>query len=141
MSGLDLDRVERTLHALLARDERPVTYRDRSMGEVLSASLEAASSRTGLLPAFLAAGQSVWREATGAGFDLDIVRDRDALLGFRVRGVGAPSFAAVMLATMEATAQAARPDAILINAFNVIWSEAARARPAPTSHAAAGASP
>ncbi len=48
MSGLDLDRVERTLHALLARDPRPVTYHDRSTGEVVPVTPEAASSRAGL---------------------------------------------------------------------------------------------
>lgn len=139
MSGLDLDRVERTMQALLARDPRPVTYHDRATGEVVPVSPEAAASPSGLLPAFLVAGQAVWRELTGAGFDLDVVRDPKALLGFRVRGVGASSFATVMLATMEAAAQGSRTDAIVVNDFNAIWSEAARSRAAPST--SAGASP
>ena len=139
MSRLDLDRVERTMHALLARDPRPVTYHDRSTGEVVPVTPEAASSRDGLLPAFLAAGQVVWRDLTGAGFYLDVVRDPKALLGFRVRGIDASSFATVMLATMEAAAQASRAGAIVVNDFNVIWSEAARNRVTPAS--SAGASP
>ena len=139
VSALDLDRVERTMQALLSRDPLVVTYHDRSTGDVLSVSPEAAASRTGLLPAFLAAGQVVWRDLTGAGFDLDVVRDPAALFGFRVRGIGASSFATVMLATMEATAQASRAGAIVVNDFNLIWSEAARSRATPTS--STGASP
>ncbi len=81
----------------------------------------------------------VWRDLTGAGFDLDVVRDPKALLGFRVRGIDASSFATVMLATMEAAAQASRAGAIVVNDFNVIWSEAARNRVTPAS--SAGASP
>ena len=139
MSALDLDRLERTMQALLSRNPLDVTYQDRSTGDVVSVSLEAAASRSGLLPAFLAAGQVVWRDLTGAGFDLDVVRDPAALLGFRVRGVGASSFATVMLATMEATAQASRAGAIVVNDFQAIWSEAMRSRTAPAG--APGASP
>jgi len=139
VSALDLDRVERTMQALLSRDPLVVTYHDHSTGDVLSVSPEAAASRTVLLPAFLAAGQVVWRDLTGAGFDLDVVRDPSALFGFRVRGIGASSFATVMLATMEATAQASRAGAIVVNDFNLIWSEAARSRATPT--ASTGASP
>ena len=58
---------------------------------------------------FVVAGEAVWREATGKGFSLDIVRDPHALLGYRLRGIGAGHFATVMLATMEATAQVAGP--------------------------------
>ncbi len=84
VSALDLDRVERTMQALLSRDPLVVTYHDRSTDDVLSVSPEAAASRTGLLPAFLAAGQVVWRDLTGAGSDLDVVRDPAALFGFSV---------------------------------------------------------
>jgi hypothetical protein len=142
VSGLDLERVEHTMQALLARDPRSVTYHDRSTGEVVQVSVEAASSRSGMLPAFLAAGQVVWRDITGAGFELDIVRDPEALLGFRVRSVGAVSFATVMLATMEATEQAACSGAIVVNAFGPIWSDAARSRAAAAARPeAAGPAP
>ena len=62
--------------------------------------------------------RGVWREATRKGFALDIVRDREALLGYRLQGIGAGSFTAVMLATMEATAQVARLGAIVVNDLN-----------------------
>ena len=139
MSALDLDRVERTMQALLSRDSRAVTYHDQSTGDVVSVSPQAAASRDGLLPAFLAAGQVVWRDLTGAGFDLDVVRDPAALVGFRVRGIGATSFATLMLATMEAAARASRAGAIVVNDFEIVRSEAARSRPTPTM--SAGPSP
>ena len=86
----------------------------------------------------------MWREATGVGFELEIVRDTDALLGYRLRGVGAGSFTAVMLAMMEATSQIARPEAIVLSDLSVVWSAANKriARVAtPSSRPRAGARP
>ena len=85
------------------------------------------ASASGLLPALVVAGEAVWREVTGKGFELDIVRDPQALLGYRLRGIGAGNFATVMLATMEAAEQAAQPGAIVVNDLNAVW-EAATAR-------------
>ena len=59
---------------------------------------------------------------TGKGFALDIVRDPQALLGYRLRAIGAGNFATVMLATMEAIHQVARPEAIPLNDFGALWS-------------------
>ncbi len=98
----------------------------------------------GLLPALVVAGEAVWREATGKGFALDIVHDPEALLGYRLRGINDGSFTTVMLATMEAVAQVARPGAIVVNDLNALW-VAATGRiehsvgPQPSS--GAGASP
>jgi len=58
------------------------------------------------------------------GLTLDIVRNPQALLGYRLRGIGAGHFATVMLATMEATAQVAEPSAIVVNELNTLWSAA-----------------
>ena len=104
-SGVSVETVSRTMEALLTREGRPVIYHDIATGADLPVSAKNTASPTGLLPALVVAGEAVWREATGTGFGLDIVRDRDALLGFRLRGIGAGSFTTVMLATMEATAQ------------------------------------
>jgi len=103
-----------------------------------------AASPSGLLPAFVVAGEAVWREATGNGFSLDIVRDPQALLGYRLRGIGAGHFATVMLATIEATSQVAGPMAIVVNELNALWSTVTgrierRTRFSP--HAGAGAAP
>jgi hypothetical protein len=135
VSAVDLDRVERTMAALFSTGGRAIQYHDRTTGEVLSVTPEAAASPQGLLPAFLVAGEAVWRDVTGKGFDLEIARDREALLGYRLRGIGAANFATVMLATMEATEQVARPNAIVVNELNTIWLAATirqAAEPAPS---------
>ena len=137
MSGVDLGPVERTMAALLGRQSREIQYHDRSTGEILVVSADVAASPSGLLPALMVAGEAVWREATGKGFDLDIARDRDALLGYRLRGIRSGNFATVMLATLEATEQAAWRGPLVVNELNAIWSAAtarheAVPRPSPS---------
>jgi hypothetical protein len=142
--SVNLDAVSRTMEALLAHDRRRFVYLDWATGEELAVSPPSAASPAGLLPAFLVAGEAVWREATGNGFALDIVRDHQALLGYRLQGIGAGSFATVMLAAMEATAQIAGPSAILVNDLGALWSAAIERiehRPQLSSRAAGGAAP
>jgi len=113
-------------------------------GQDLVVSPLSAASPSGLLPAFVVAGEAVWREATGNGFSLDIVPDPQALLGYRLRRIGAGHFATVMLATMEATAQVAGPKAIVVNDLNALSSAATDRidhRTRPFSRAGAGAAP
>ena len=143
-SGVSVETVSRTMEALLIREGRPVIYHDIATGADLPVSAKNTASPTGLLPALIVAGEAVWREATGTGFGLDIVRDRDALLGFRLRSIGAGSFTTVMLATMEATAQVTGSGVVVASDLNALWSAAterveqnARAQP----RSAPGASP
>ena len=115
------------MDALLLREGRDVIYRDRTVGRRSGRVISVTWPRR--LPLRLAAragvaGEAVWREATGKGFALDIVRDPEALLGYRLRGIGDGSFTTVMLATMEATAQVARPGAIVVNDLNALWAAA-----------------
>jgi len=124
MSAVSVAAIERTMRALLAREARSIVYRDGATGEDLPVTPVSTASAAGLLPALVVAGESVWREATGRGFALDIVRDPEALLGYRLRDIGAGSFTTVMLATMEAMAQVARPGAIVVNDLNALWSAA-----------------
>ena len=124
MTAVSVESVSRTLEALLTRDTRSVVYRDGATGQDLVVSPLSAASPAGLLPVFVVAGEAVWREATGNGFSLDIVPDHQALLGYRLRGIGAGHFSTVMLATMEATAQVAGPSAIVVNELNALWSAA-----------------
>ncbi len=121
-SGVSVETVSRTIEALLIREGRPVVYHDIATGADLPVSAKNTASPTGLLPALIVAGEAVWREATGTGFGLDIVRDRDALLGFRLRGIGAGSFTTVMLATMEATAQVTGSGVVVASDLNALWS-------------------
>jgi hypothetical protein len=132
------------MEVLLVQGGRSIAYRDKAGGQDLVVSPLGAASPSGLLPVFVVAGEAVWREATGSGFSLDIVRDPQALLGYRLRGIGAGHFATVMLATMEAAAQAAGPSAIVVNDLNALWSAATdrierQRRPSP--RAGAGAAP
>ena len=144
MSAVSVELVSRTMEALLAREGRAIVYRDRASGQDLVVSPTSAACPPGLLPAFVVAGEAVWREATGKGFSLDIVRDPQSLLGYRLRGIGAGHFATVMLATMEATAEVAGPSAIIVNELNALWSAATdriARQPRLTPRAAAGAAP
>lgn len=102
---VDVSTVERTMRALAQQSPLAFSYRDPTTGDRHVLSPEALSSESGYLPAIVSAGEAVWREATGTGFNLDIARDPDAMLGYRLRGIGHDSFAAVMLASMEALAQ------------------------------------
>ena len=144
MSAVSVESVSRTLEALLTRGKRSVVYRDGATGQDLVVSPLSAASPSGLLPAFVVAGEAVWREATGNGFSLDIVPDPQALLGYRLRRIGAGHFATVMLATMEATAQVAGPSAIVVNDLNALWSAATdriERHTRPFSRAGAGVAP
>ncbi len=144
MSAVSVETISRTTEALLVREGRPVVYYDQARGAELPVTPGTAASATGLLPALVAAGEAVWREATGKGFALDIVRDRDAVLGYRLRGIGAGSLTTVMLAMMEATAQVTGSGVIVASDFNAVWAAATerverRAQVEP--RATAGATP
>ena len=144
MSEVSVETISRTMEAVLVREGRPVVFLDQAHGAGLPVTPGTAASATGLLPALVVAGEAVWREATGKGFALDIVRDRDAMLGYRLRGIGAGSLTTVMLATMEATAQVTGSGVIVASDFNAVWSAATerverRAQVEP--RATAGATP
>jgi hypothetical protein len=124
MSAVNVEAVGRTLRVLLEQAERPILYRDPATGTHLTVDPQTVGSPTGFLPPFVVAAEAVWREATGKGFALDMIRDPDALLGYRLRAIGAGSFTTVMLASMEAINQVARPEAIVISEFNALWSAA-----------------
>lgn len=124
MNGVSVDSVSRTMQVLLARAARPVVYHDPANGARLELDARTAGAPEGFLPAFVVAGEAVWREAAGKGFALDIVGDSSALLGYRLRRIGAGTFASVMLASMEAMHQVMRPEAIVVSDFNRLWSSA-----------------
>ena len=121
MSAVDVEQVGRTMRVLLERTGRPIVYEDPASGSQLHLDASAASAATGFLPAFLVAGEAIWQETTGKGFSLDIARDDRALLGYRVEGIGAGTFATVMLSAMEAMHQVSSPGAIVVSDFNDLW--------------------
>jgi hypothetical protein len=121
MSAVDVEQVGRTMRVLLERTGRPVVYDDPASGARLTLDALAASASTGFLPAFLVAGEAIWQETTGKRFSLDIARDDRALLGYRVEGIGAGTYATVMLSAMEAMHQVSSPNAIVVSDFNDLW--------------------
>jgi hypothetical protein len=132
VSAVDLDAVERTMRVLAERSPVPFVYQDPADGQRHAIAPHALASRSGYLPAIVAAGEAVWREATGKGFALDIVHDPEALLGYRLRGIEAGGFSTAMLSSMEALQQVARPDAVVVSELNAVWAAATeRLRQAP----------
>jgi hypothetical protein len=124
MTVINLRTVEQTMERLLEAEPCAIVYRDHATGLDLAVSPASTASASGLLPVLVVAGEAVWREATGKGFALDIVKDQEALLGYRLRGIGAGNFTTVVLAAMEAAAQVARPGVIVINDLNALWTAA-----------------
>jgi hypothetical protein len=146
MSAVSVESVSRTVEALLIRDGRAITFHDRGAGVDRSVTPATAAAANGLLPILVVAGEAIWHEATGRGFELDIVRDKSALLGYRLRGIGSGSFTTVMLSTMTATDQIARPTALPVDRLHLVWSAAIerfdqRARPAAQAGPRARAMP
>ena len=151
-TGVNVDVVERTLQALLEQTGKPIVIVDQATGRQQTVSPAVAAARDGLLPVFLVAGEAVWREATGQGFGLETVPDRNALLGYRVARIGGGSFSTVMLSVLEATSQATGPEAVLVNELGALWQDATqriderhrpepRVEPSPGMAASAGAGP
>jgi hypothetical protein len=124
MKPVNIDTVAATMRVFIDRSGEAVIYNDPANGETLRIGAGAAGATDGLLPAIVVAGESVWRDLTGKGFELDLVRDPTALLGYRLRGISGANFSIVMLASIEALHQATRPDGIVVNEFNALWASA-----------------
>ncbi|MBR0664656.1 hypothetical protein GXW71_09860 [Roseomonas hellenica] len=120
---LDLRRVSRTLEAFLERRGRPILLQDEATGRLHQVPPSLAAAADGLLPTFLAAGEVVWRAATGRSLGVQQVRDPDSLLGYRVKGAGGAPFSVVMLSVIEASERAARPEALVVNELGRLWRE------------------
>lgn len=124
MKSVNVNTVAATMRVFIDRTGEAVIYNDPANGESLHIGAGGAGATDGLLPAIVVAGESVWRDLTGKGFELDLVRDPTALLGYRLRGIGGANFSIVMLASMEALHQARRPEGIVVNEFTALWASA-----------------
>lgn len=134
MSAVDLEAIERTMRVVAERSAVPFVYHDPADGQRHAITPDALAARAGYLPAIVNAAEAIWREATGTGFELDIVRDPRALLGYRLRGIHAGSFSTVMLSSLDAIQHVARPDAVVVSDLNAVWAAATeRLRQAPTA--------
>lgn len=119
--AVDLALVSRTLQRLLEGSGRATLYDCRASRRTLAFAPDSAAAPTGLLPAFLSAGDAVWREATGKSLGVAIATDPDTVLGYAVRGIHAGAFSIVMLCVMEAIEQAAQPKSLLVNDLARVW--------------------
>ena len=121
---IDLAGVSAVLETLLRDSGKPICITDLPSGEIQPVSPELAASPHGLLPLFLAAGDTVWRAATGRRLELTQVDDPQSLLGVRTESIGAGPVTPVLLSVMEAIAQAERPDMLLVNDMSRNWATA-----------------
>ena len=115
----------------------PVMVRDNVADRNVPVSADIAAAPDGFLPLLLACGDTVWLEASGRSLGLDLARDPQTVLGFRVNGAAAGPVAPLLLSVMHAMAEVARPDMLLINDLHVPWMAAQdrmgwRPKPAPT---------
>ena len=116
----DLELVSRTLEALIEQSGRQVVLLDRPAGITRPVSAELASDPVGLLPVFLVAADTVWRDATGRGLGIRLVCDPRSLFGHRAVEAGGP-FSLVMLSMMEAIEQVALSDEIPVEQLRQQW--------------------
>ena len=122
--GVEVAKVGRAMEILLTGVGQPILFEDHARGAVFVTPADSAAAADGLLPVFLVAAEAVWREAVGDGFGLEIARDPEALFDYRVTKIGAARITDVLLALMEAAAQALRPDGIVVNELAYVWEEA-----------------
>lgn len=146
MSGraVDVARVGAVLQVLLGSG-KPVFAANPETGELSPISPQLAAAPHGFLPLFLAAGDTVWREATGRRLGIALERDPDTVLGFRADRIAPGPVAPVLLSVMEAIAQAERPDMLVLDDLKVGWMAAQermrRTAPVPSSPSTAAAPP
>ena len=116
--------VSRVVRALLTEAGRDILVEDGPRRDLVAVPFDAAAAEDGLLPIFLVAGEAIWREVTGRGFELTFRRDLDALLSWRIETIRAESFTSVLLSVMEAIATVARPDGVMVLDLARVFDEA-----------------
>jgi hypothetical protein len=109
---LDVEAVGALLVRLIERENIPVTIEERGGPSVVILPVTV-GARDGLLPVLLVVGEAVWREASGQRFGLEIERDPQALLGFRVDGAGEVPMTVAMLSILDAIERARGPEPTL----------------------------
>ena len=119
----DAAKVGAVLQVLL-RGGKPVFAADPATGELAPVSPQLAAAPHGFLPLFLAASDTVWREATGRRLGIELRRDPDTVLGFRADRIAPGPVAPVLLSVMEAIAQAERPDMLVLDDLKAGWAVA-----------------
>jgi hypothetical protein len=124
LKTLDPAHVSRVLRALLVEADREILVEDGPHRDLVSIPFDAAAAEDGLLPVFLVAGEAIWRDATGRGFELKLKRDLGALMSWRIEAIRGEAFSAVLLSVMEAIATVARPDGVMVLDLARVFDEA-----------------
>jgi len=124
LKTLDPGHVSRVLRALLIEADREILVEDGPRGDLVGIPFDAAAAEDGLLPAFLVAGEAIWRDLTGRGFELTLKRDLGALMSWRIEAIRAEGFSAVLLSVMEAIATVARHDGVMVLDLARVFDEA-----------------
>ena len=124
LKTLDPRHVSRVLRALLVEADREILVEDGPRRELVSIPFDAAAAEDGLLPVFLVAGEAIWRDVSGRGFELTLKRDLGALMSWRVEAIRAEAFSCVLLSVMEAIATVARPDGVMVLDLARVFDEA-----------------
>jgi hypothetical protein len=124
LKALDVAFVSRVVRALLAEAGREILVEDGARRDVVAIPFDTAAAADGLLPMFLVAGEALWRDVSGRGFELKLKRDLGALMSWRIEAIRAESFACVLLSTMEALAEVARPEGVMALELARVFDEA-----------------
>jgi hypothetical protein len=114
LKTLDVAYVSEVVRALLIEAGRDILVEDGERRDLVPIPFDTAAAEDGLLPVFLVAGEAIWRDVTGRGFELSLERDLGALMSWRIAAIRAEAFSAVLLSMMEAIAEVARPDGVMV---------------------------
>ncbi|MCW2319204.1 hypothetical protein M2322_004773 [Rhodoblastus acidophilus] len=123
--GLDVAYVSEVVRLLLLDSGRDVLLEDRDGGEPIVIPADMAAAPDGLLPVFLSSGEAIALDAFGETFGLKLERDIGAFFSWRVEAIAAETLSEVLLATMEAIAQATTDRGIMVLEFPRVFDEAA----------------
>jgi hypothetical protein len=121
---LDPAFVSRVVRALLIEANREILVEDGPRHDLVSIPFDAAAAEDGLLPMFLIAGEAIWRDMTGRGFELGLQRDLGALMSWRIDAIRAEGFTCVLLSIMEALAMVAGPRGVMVLDLARVFDEA-----------------
>ena len=121
LKRLDVAWVSEVVRALLVEAGREILLED---GDLVPIPFDAAAAEDGLLPVFLVAGEAIWRDVSGRGFELKLKRDLGALLSWRIEAIEAENFSIVLLSMMEAIAEAAGPQGVMVCDLARVFDEA-----------------
>jgi hypothetical protein len=121
---LDPAFVSRVVRALLIEANWAILVEDGPRRDLVSIPFDAAAAEDGLLPMFLIAGEAIWRDMTGHGFELGLKRDLGALMSWRIEAIRAEGFTCVLLSIMEALAMVAGPRGVMVLDLAHVFDEA-----------------